>query len=59
MIRKKIVYSNGPSQVHVSFPVNDDSNRTAYKTCLKFSMKTHKKRRLAKEGVVANIVEGQ
>ena len=30
MIRKKIVYSNGPSQVHVSFPVNDDSNRTAY-----------------------------
>ena len=33
-------------------------NRTAYETCLSFQQR-HKKRRLAKEGVVANIAERQ
>ena len=40
--RTKLVYSNGPSQVHLSCPVNDGKNRTALKTCLKFSIGTQK-----------------
>ena len=43
----------------LSFPVNDDSNTTAYKTCLKLSIETHKKHTLVKEGVVADIAESQ
>ena len=54
----KLVYSNEPNQTNLSCAVNDVSNRTAYKTCLKFWIET-KKSRLAKEGVVANISEGQ
>ena len=44
--------------MNLSCPVNDGSNRTAYKTCLKFWIETQK-RKLAKESVVANIAEGQ
>ena len=44
--------------MNLSCPVNDGSNRTAYKTCLKFWIETQKSR-LAKQGVVANIAEGQ
>ena len=32
----KLVYSNAPKWKNLSCPVNDDSNRTAYKTCLTF-----------------------
>ena len=38
----KLVYSNEPSKEHLSWPVNDGSNRTAYKTCLKCSIETQK-----------------
>ena len=41
-----------------SHPVNGVSNTTAYKTCSKFGIETQKGR-LVKEGVVANIAEGQ
>ena len=54
----KLVYSNESNQMNLSCPVNDGSNRKAYKTCLKFWIETEKCR-LAKEGVVANIAEGQ
>ena len=50
----KLVYSNGPSQMYLSCPVNGSSNRTLYKTGLKYL-----KCMLAKKGVVANIAEGQ
>ena len=54
----KFVYSNAPNQVNLSCPVNDGSNKTAYKTCLKLFIET-RKTRLVKKGVVANIAEGQ
>ena len=54
----KLVYSNPPNQMNLSCPVNDGSNRAAYKTCLKFWIETQKSR-LAKEGVLGNIAEGQ
>ena len=54
----KLVYSNAPKRMNLSCPVNDGSNRTAYKTCLKFWIETQKSR-LAKEGVLGNIAEGQ
>ena len=54
----KLVYSNAPNKMNLSYPVNDGSNRTAYKTCLKFWIETQKSR-LAKEGVLGNIAEGQ
>ena len=57
--KTKLVYSNGQSQVHFSCPFSDDSNRAAYKIYLKLPIETHKKRRLAKEGAVANIAERQ
>ena len=57
--KTRLVYSNGPRQVHFSCLFSDGSNRTPYKTCLNFSIETHKKRRLAKEGAVANIAEQQ
>ena len=57
--KTRLVYSNGLSQVHFSYPFSDGSNRTAYKTCLKLSIETHKKRRLSKEGAVVNIAERQ
>ena len=44
--------------MNLSYPFNDGSNRTAYKTCLKFWIETQKSR-LAKEGAVENIAEGQ
>ena len=53
-----LVYSNALNQMNLSCPVNDGSNRTAYKTCLKFWIETQKSR-LAKEGVLGNIAEGQ
>ena len=53
-----LVYSNALNQMNLSCPVNDGSNRTVYKTCLKFWVETQKSR-LAKEGVVANLTEGQ
>ena len=53
-----LVYSNALNQMNLSCPVNDGSNRTAYKTCLKFWIETQKSR-LAKEGAVENIAEGQ
>ena len=53
-----LVYLNALNQMNLSCPVNDGSNRTAYKTCLKFWVETQKSR-LAKEGVVANLAEGQ
>ena len=56
--KTKLVYSNGPSQVHFSCPFSDGSNRTAYKTCLKLLIETQK-HRLAKESAVANIAEWQ
>ena len=42
---KKIIllYSNAPNQMNLSCPVDDGSNRTAYKTCLKFLIETQKK----------------
>ena len=53
MIRKtKLVYSNGPSQVHFSCPFKDGSKRTANKTCLKLS-------KTEKAGAVASIAERQ
>ena len=57
--KTKLVYSNGPSQVYFSCPFSDGSNSTTHKTCLKLSIETHKKSRLAKEGAVANIAEWQ
>ena len=36
----KLVYSNGPTQVHLSCSANDGSNKTVYKTCLKYSKET-------------------
>ena len=53
--KTKLVHSNGQSQVHLSCPVSDGTNRVAYKTCCKLPIETHKKRRLTKEGAVANI----
>ena len=41
--KTKLVYSNGPSQVHLSYPVNDGNNKTAYKTCLKLLIEKPKK----------------
>ena len=38
----KSVYSNGPGQLHLSCPVNDRTNKTVYKTCLKFWIETQK-----------------
>ena len=38
-------------------PVSDGNNRKAYKTCLKLSIGTRKKHRLAEEGTLANIAE--
>ena len=35
-----LVYSNALNQMNLSCPANDGSNRTAYKTCLKFSIET-------------------
>ena len=40
--KTKLVYSNGLSQVHLSSPFSDGSNRTAQKTCLKLSIETQK-----------------
>ena len=40
--KTKLVYSNGPSQVHLSSPFSDGGNSTAYKTCLKLSIETQK-----------------
>ena len=40
--KTKLVYSNGPSQVHCFCPFSDGSNRTAYKTSLKLSIETQK-----------------
>ena len=57
--RIKLVYPNRPSEMHLSCPVNDGRNRTAFKTCLKYSMQKEKKCKLAKKGAVANIAEGQ
>ena len=57
--KTKLVCLNGPSQVHFPCPFSEGSNRTTHKTCLKLSTETHKKRRLAKEGAVANIAERQ
>ena len=45
--------------MHLSYPVNDGNNRTAYKKCLKLSTETQKKHRLVKEGALANILERQ
>ena len=55
--KSKLVYSNGPSQVHFSCPFSDGSNRKTHKICLKLSIETHEKRRLAKKGAAANIAE--
>ena len=57
--KTKLVYSNGPSLLHFSYLFNDSSNRTTYKTYLKSSIETHKKRRLAQESDVANVAERQ
>ena len=57
--KTKLIYSNGPSQMHFSCPFSDGSNRTTHKICLKLSIETHKKRRLAKKGTAANIAERQ
>ena len=38
----KLVYSNEPNQMDLSCPVNDSSNRTAYKTRLKFWIEIQK-----------------
>ena len=54
----KLVYSNEPKQTNLSWTTNDGRNKTAYKTCLKLWTETQKCR-LAKEGVVVNIAEGQ
>ena len=54
----KLIYSNAPKLMNLSCPVNDDSNRTAYKTCLKFWIETQESR-LAQKGVVANIADRQ
>ena len=51
----KLIYLNAPNQMNLPCPVNDGTNRRAYKN---FRIKTQKSR-LAKEGVVANIEEGQ
>ena len=57
--KTKLVYWNGPSQVHFSCPFSDGSKTRTHKTSLKLSIETHKKRMLAKEGAVANIAERQ
>ena len=36
--KKKLVYSNGLIQVHLSSPFSDGGSRTAHKTCLKLSI---------------------
>ena len=56
--KTKLVYSNEPSQVHLSIPADGSSKRKAYKTCLKLSLQP-KNRRLSKEDTVANIAETQ
>ena len=53
-----LVYSNALNQLNLSCPVNDGSNRTAYKTCLNFRIETHKTQ-ASHRGVVAIIIEGQ
>ena len=55
--KTKLVYWNGPSQVHFSCPFSDGSKTLTHKTSLKLSIETHKTRMLAKEGAVANIAE--
>ena len=45
----KLVSLNGPSQVHLSCPDNDGSNRTVYKICLKYSTETQKEVKTQKE----------
>ena len=58
--KTKLLYSNGLSQVSLSSPSSGGGKRTVYKKCLKLSInyqETQKKRRLAKEGAVANIAE--
>ena len=53
-----LVYLNALNQMNLSCPVNDGSNRTAYKTCLNFRIETHKIQ-ASHRGVVAIIIEGQ
>ena len=53
-----LVYSNALNQMNLSCPVNDGSNRTAYKTCLNFIIETHKTQ-ASHRGVAAIIIEGQ
>ena len=38
----RLVYSNEPNKIILPCPVNDGSNRTTYKTCLKFWIETQK-----------------
>ena len=55
--KTKLVYSNGLSQVHLSSPFSDGSNRTAYKNMFKIINTGTKTLRLAEESAAANIVE--
>ena len=48
---------NGLSHESLSCPVNDVSNRAAYKTCFKTIDRDTKKHRLAKECAIANMTE--
>ena len=40
--KTKLVYLNGPNQVHLSCPIKDSKNGTAYKIFLKLSTKIQK-----------------
>ena len=57
--KTKVVYLNGLNQVQLSILFSHGGNRTAHKICFKLSIETLKKRRLAKEGAVANIAGRQ
>ena len=48
-MKTKLVYSNGPIQVHFSCPVSDGSNRTTYKACLTLNLKKKKKKKKKKK----------
>ena len=45
--------------MHLFCPANDGSNRTALKTCLKYSTETQKKCRLTNELEEGNVAQQQ
>ena len=53
--KTKLVYSNGPSQVHLSYPVNNGNNK---KTCLKLSVEKQNKTKNTSQGRCCSVYCG-